>query len=175
MMNVTKRVPGTQDTAGEPLAAVLRKRGLRTTPQRILIEDALHSIGRHATADEVRAAVAERLPNCTTPTVYATLELLVELGRARKVQVGHGPARFDPRTDNHAHFLCTECGAIEDVPLPDSDRPAALALAAASSAGHEPHSAELVIEGRCARCRRERRRSAKRQATASRRRRRPLR
>lgn len=143
-----------QSSAAEPLAAALRSRGLRVTPQRLLIEEALRRIGRHATAEEVRRAVADRLPHATAPTVYATLELLAELGRVRKVRAGRGPLLFDPRVDRHAHFVCSCCGAVFDLPAqePAEIVDPAPALAAARAAGHQPEAAEVVVEGRCARC-----------------------
>src|SRR3954452_2740040 len=96
----------------EDLGAVLRERGQRVTSQRLVIHRVLHELDAHATADDVLAAVADRLPGVSLPTVYATLELLDELGLARRVAVPGGPALYDPRTAPHHHLVCARCGRV---------------------------------------------------------------
>ena len=61
--------------AEQELAAELRERGLRVTPQRLFIYRALIELDRHVSAEEVLAAVGESLPNVSLPTVYSTLDL----------------------------------------------------------------------------------------------------
>ena len=131
------------------LTAALRRSGQRVTMQRVLVHRALHELGRHATAEEVRARVGERLPGMSPPTVYATLELLEGLGLARRIAAAGGPVRFDPRTDDHAHMACRSCGAIADL---DTDVDAEPALAGARAAGFAPERAELLVSGHCAAC-----------------------
>ena len=57
---------------------MLRERGLRLTPQRQLILEAVHELG-HATPEQVHTAVRERVAGVNITTVYRTLELLEEL------------------------------------------------------------------------------------------------
>src|SRR4051794_8569329 len=97
------------------LEQALHERGLRVTPQRVLISRALRELDRHVSADEVLGAVSERLPNASLPTVYATLELLGELGMVRRVSAGPGAALYDPRTDTHQHLVCSNCRRVEDL------------------------------------------------------------
>ena len=136
-------------TPDSELAASLRSRGQRVTSQRLVIHAALRELGRHATADEVLNAVSPRLPSVSLPTIYATLELLEELGVVRRVQAGPGPALWDPRTEAHHHLVCRRCGTVEDV---EGDVDAAPPLAAARRAGFAPETVELVVSGLCARC-----------------------
>src|SRR4051794_13053857 len=100
------------------LSSALRRRGQRVTSQRLGIHRVLHELDRHATAEEVLGAVADRLPGVSLPTVYATLELLEQLGAVRRVAVPGGPALFDPRTDPHHHAVCAVCGKAQDVEAP---------------------------------------------------------
>jgi Fe2+ or Zn2+ uptake regulation protein len=133
----------------EELAALLHSRGQRATPQRYAILCELHRRGRHATADEIGRAVRAQLPGTSTPTVYATLELLVELGLVRRIDTGVGAALYDGGTDPHQHMVCRCCGQVEDLDGQlDTDR----VLSAAGAAGFSPEGAELVVSGRCARC-----------------------
>lgn len=131
------------------LEDALRSRGMRVTPQRVLINRALRELDRHVTADEVLAAVSERLPNASLPTVYATLELLEQLEMVRRVAARSGAALYDPRVDEHQHLVCRSCGRVEDLDVAvDSAR----ALRAARRRGFEPSDAELVVSGLCGGC-----------------------
>lgn len=130
------------------LAAALRERGQRVTSQRLVIGRLLRELDRHVTAEEVLRRASEQLPGVSLPTVYATLDLLAELGEARRVSVG-GPVLYDPRTEDHAHLRCRECGAVTDVDIPFDT---AVALRAAREAGFAPEAAEVVVEGLCADC-----------------------
>jgi Fe2+ or Zn2+ uptake regulation protein len=131
------------------LATVLRERGRRVTSQRLIIHEELVRLSRHATAEQVLAAVSERLPGLSLPTVYATLDLLEELGLARRVAGVDGAALYDPRTEPHHHLVCRECGAAEDVDIPLDLGPAE---AAARSRGFHPRHAEVTVSGLCSRC-----------------------
>jgi Fe2+ or Zn2+ uptake regulation protein len=131
------------------LESALRERGLRVTPQRVLIHRAVRELDRHVTADEVLDAVSARLPNASLPTVYSTLELLDEMGMVRRLAARSGAALYDPRIDEHQHVVCRRCGRVEDLDVPvDSVR----ALRAARKRGFEPSDAELVVSGLCADC-----------------------
>jgi Fe2+ or Zn2+ uptake regulation protein len=131
------------------LSTALHERGMRVTPQRVVLHRALLELDRHVTADELLDAVSERLPNVSLPTIYATLDLLEELGMVRRVQRA-GTTLFDPRTDSHHHLICTSCGSIEDL---DSDLDTGALERAAARHGFEHERIEAVVHGRCARCR----------------------
>src|SRR3954466_8383880 len=137
------------DAAAEArLVAALRERGQRVTSQRLIIHRLLRDIDRHVTAEEVLRRASEQLPGVSLPTVYATLDLLAELGEARRVSVG-GPVLYDPRVGDHAHLRCRVCGRVDDLEIPlDTAR----ALRAARATGFEADGAELVVEGRCEDC-----------------------
>lgn len=137
------------DAMVDDLATALRERGMRVTPQRVVLHRALRELDRHVTADELLDAVADRLPNVSLPTIYATLELLEELGMVRRVQRA-GTTLYDPRTDPHHHLVCSVCGSIEDL---SSELDTAKLELAAARHGFEHERIEAVVHGRCARCR----------------------
>jgi Fe2+ or Zn2+ uptake regulation protein len=132
------------------LHAALRARGQRVTPQRLAIAAAVRQMDRHAIVDEVFTAVAERMPGVSLPTVYATLELLEDMGLVRRVATESGTAVFDPRTDEHHHMVCRRCGAIADVDGPIDH---AVLMDATRGTGFAPDEAQVVIRGLCATCR----------------------
>jgi Fe2+ or Zn2+ uptake regulation protein len=135
--------------ADQRLAAALRASGHRVTSQRLIIHRELHRRQHHLTAEQVRAAVAENLPGTSTPTVYATLELLAQLGFVRRICAGTGAALYDARTAPHHHVVCRECGRVEDLEV---EVDAAPVLGAARAAGFQPRDTQVLVSGRCATC-----------------------
>jgi Fe2+ or Zn2+ uptake regulation protein len=131
------------------LSAALRERGQRVTPQRLVVARVLDELRRHATADMVFGEVSARMPGVSLPTVYATLDLLEELGLVARVASEGGAVVYDPRADAHHHLVCRSCGAIEDI---DADVETAAALSAARAGGFTPESAQVVVKGLCAAC-----------------------
>ncbi|HEX4107672.1 MAG TPA: Fur family transcriptional regulator [Solirubrobacteraceae bacterium] len=127
----------------------LRERGLRVTSQRLVIHRALRARSQHVSAEQVHEQIAESLPGTSLPTVYATLELLEELGLTRRVDRGAAPLLFDSRTTPHGHALCRSCGAIVD--LEGATAPPA-ALREARALGFSPDHAQVLVSGRCAAC-----------------------
>jgi Fe2+ or Zn2+ uptake regulation protein len=133
----------------EQLSAVLHERGQRVTPQRLVINRALRELDRHVTADEVLAAVADRLPNVSLPTVYSTLELFEDLGLVHRIGVSQGALLFDPRPEPHDHMVCDNCGKVEDV---QAGIELGRAFERAERGGFTPRRAEVRINGLCAEC-----------------------
>jgi Fe2+ or Zn2+ uptake regulation protein len=134
----------------DSLHSALRARGQRVTPQRLAIAGAVRALGHHATAEEIFTEVGGRVPGVSLPTVYATLELLEEMGLVRRVATDSGTSVYDPRTDEHHHLVCRRCGAIADV---DGEVDHHVLLSAARGAGFAPDEAQVVIRGLCAACR----------------------
>jgi Fur family ferric uptake transcriptional regulator/Fur family peroxide stress response transcriptional regulator len=131
------------------LAAALRERGQRVTPQRLMVARVLSDLDRHVTAEVVFDEVSRRMPGVSLPTVYATLELLEGVGLVHRVASERGAVVYDPRTDSHHHLVCRRCGAIVDLDGPvDADA----LLSAARSAGFAPDHAQVVVRGLCADC-----------------------
>ncbi len=133
----------------ERLAGKLRDRGLRVTPQRLVIHRALCGHSQHMTAEQLLASVSDVLPGTSLPTVYSTLELLEGLELVRRVGTGNGAVVFDSRVEPHAHTVCRRCGAMADLEgaaAPDD------ALARAGATGFVPDHAQLVVWGLCRSC-----------------------
>ncbi len=95
----------------------LRKKGYRLTPQRLMVLDALHSVDRHISAEEIYAQVKEKYPYANISTVYRTLDLLKELGLVTEINQGDGRVRYHPlEKGDHHHLICSKCGKILDLP-----------------------------------------------------------
>src|SRR5207253_8169043 len=92
------------------LKTALKQRGLRMTPQRQLILDAVAALHGHISADQVYQQVIRQFPDVNVTTVYRTLEVLEELGLIRHTHFHDGVAQYQ-RTDEapHHHLMCTRC------------------------------------------------------------------
>jgi Fe2+ or Zn2+ uptake regulation protein len=137
------------DTDDQALTSALRGRGQRVTPQRLVINRALRRLDRHASAEEVARAIEPELPGVSVPTVYATLDLLADLGFARRVTAAPRLVLYDPRTDDHHHLVCRGCGRVDDFETPLDG---GAALRSARRRGFRAEHVELVVSGLCESC-----------------------
>jgi len=120
----------------------------RNTKQRALILEIVRSRCDHPTADEIYSDVRRQDPKISRGTVYRNLNFLAEIGEVNHIRV---PAadRFDLRTDLHYHIMCTECGAVTDVPIPYSEEND---KKAEESTGFKVNRHRGVFEGICPEC-----------------------
>ncbi|MBN2462936.1 MAG: transcriptional repressor [Dehalococcoidia bacterium] len=96
---------------------VLRGRGYRLTPQRMMVVEALHGADKHVSAEEIYVQVKAKYPYANISTVYRTLDLLKELGLVTEIALGDGCVRFHPAEKGHHHHLvCQKCGKMIDLP-----------------------------------------------------------
>lgn len=96
------------------LRELLRSHGLRITPQRLIVIDALFRIKNHPTAEEIARFVRNDQPNIATGTIYHILEILVNKGLLAKVKTDHDVMRYDIVVERHHHLYCSDCNQIED-------------------------------------------------------------
>jgi Fe2+ or Zn2+ uptake regulation protein len=88
----------------------LRSRGFRMTPQRMAILHVLHHAGSHLSPGEIFKEARRELPGLTEPTVYRTLEFLVENGLVHPSHSGNGHFTYQIAGEEHHHMLCRLCG-----------------------------------------------------------------
>ena len=131
------------------LMSALRERGYRVTAPRLLVHRAVRRSDAHLTAEQVHSALAPSLPSLSSATVYATLDLLDELGFVRRISSPGGTAVYDPRLDPHHHVFCRSCEAITDLDAPVRD---AAARRVAERDGFKVDHAELQLSGLCRSC-----------------------
>jgi Fur family transcriptional regulator, ferric uptake regulator len=126
------------------LAARLRERGLRMTPQRQQVLDAVRSL-EHATPERISEAV----PGIDVTTVYRALELLEELELVKHAHLGHGAPSYRPAEDDHVHVVCHACGSVIDAPHDLVDE---LADRLMGERGFVLDRSHFTVFGRCAMC-----------------------
>lgn len=103
-------------TKREELIARFRHLGLRVTPQRLLVLEALATSRSHMTADEIMRWTAERYPAINLATIYRTLDLLTSVGLVTQTDLGGGASKFEVAGDTpHHHLVCEHCGYVMEV------------------------------------------------------------
>ena len=88
--------------------------GLKITPQRMSILEAIYTLNNHPTADNIIEFIRETHPNVATGTVYKVLDVLVENKVIKKVKTDKDIMRYDGIIESHHHLYCSECDLIED-------------------------------------------------------------
>lgn len=92
----------------------LVSKGLKVTPQRMVVLQALHKLKTHPTAEEIKDFIRVNNPNVAVGTVYKILETFVEKGLVKKVKTDRDVMRYDAILDIHHHLYCYESDRIED-------------------------------------------------------------
>jgi Fur family ferric uptake transcriptional regulator len=135
-------------TGRAALRETLHQRGMRMTPQRQFVLDALLDLG-HATPEQICHHVQRSTPTVNITTIYRTLELLESLGVVRHTHLGHGAPSYSVHEHQHVHLVCHECGRVEEVPLRIMDE---LAGTLRATYGFELDASHLALSGRCREC-----------------------
>lgn len=99
--------------------AYLRENDLKYTKTRQEIYNFLTNTHSHPTAEEVFKEVKKTLPGISYATIYNVLNLFVDRGLAKVVSTYEDKKHYDGNLTPHIHFVCLECGKIEDVDYED--------------------------------------------------------
>ena len=133
------------------LRNTLHQRGMRMTPQRQLVLDAVRELG-HATPEQISQKVQGTASTVNITTVYRALDLLEELGLVRHTHLGHGAPTYSTEDHEHVHLVCHRCGRLDEVPCELLDE---LASALDRRRGFELDATHLALSGICETCRSE--------------------
>jgi Fur family peroxide stress response transcriptional regulator len=118
------------------------------TVQRRAILEELARRDDHPTADDMYAAVQERIPGVSRTTVYRVLDTLVDVGAARRVAHPGAAVRYDAKVHRHHHLVCSHCGKVRDLEDASLD-----ALKPRTRVGFEVYDYSVHFTGLCAGCR----------------------
>lgn len=89
-------------------------KGLKVTPQRISVLEAVYLLGNHPTAEMITEHIKSTHPNIATGTVYKVLEVLVDNRLVKRVKTDKDAMRYDGILESHHHLYCSESEKIED-------------------------------------------------------------
>lgn len=92
----------------------ISEKGLKVTPQRVKVLEAIYKLKNHPTADQIIGFIHKTDPNIGSGTVYNVLDVLVKNQIIRKVKTDKDVMRYDGILEDHHHLYCKECDYIED-------------------------------------------------------------
>lgn len=98
----------------DEIRSKLIEKGLKVTPQRIAILEAIIVLNNHPTVENIIEYIRNNHPNIATATVYKVLDALVENQLINKVKTDRDYMRYDAILDKHHHLYCSESDRIED-------------------------------------------------------------
>ncbi len=98
------------------LAQELEHRGIIPTRQRLLIAQLLFNRDTHFTANELYLQVNKGHRRVCRATVYNVLNVFVQAGIVRAINVDAGRTFYDVNTQPHHHFYNVDTGVLSDVP-----------------------------------------------------------
>ena len=90
------------------------EKGLKVTPQRIAILEAIFQLNNHPTAENIIDYIRKNHPNIATATVYKVLDALVANELIKKVKTEKDIMRYDAVMEKHHHLYSAESDRIED-------------------------------------------------------------
>ncbi|MCF8223953.1 MAG: transcriptional repressor [Bacteroidales bacterium] len=96
------------------IISVLKDRGLKVTPQRIAVLDALYSTNEHPSAEKLIDIVRRNNPHIAKGTIYKILDFFIESGLVKKVHSAGDRMRYDAFTERHHHLYSLDTDRIED-------------------------------------------------------------
>lgn len=129
--------------------ALLNECGINRTLHRLLIVDFLLAHPGHWSAEEIYEGLRQENQSLARATVYNSLKTLLE-GHALKVlDLKQSEKRYEILQHRHAHSVCTECGRIRDISLPNDF---AMQQNEMKNDGFQFADLQLTFYGICAEC-----------------------
>jgi Fur family transcriptional regulator, ferric uptake regulator len=94
---------------------LLRERGLKATPQRIAVLDALSGRCRPMTVEDLIGKLGRNAFDLVT--LYRILTVFSQLGLVRRCDFGDGEVRYEwvqpGLSHHHHHVICTSCRRVD--------------------------------------------------------------
>jgi Fur family peroxide stress response transcriptional regulator len=119
------------------------------TRQRGVVLEVVRTSENHLTASEVYEAARKLLPSISYATVYNSLRYLKDAGLVDEITFGNAASRFDRETARHDHAICSVCGKLVDLDLPQTVE---LMRVAARHSRFKAQSIRLTLVGICPDC-----------------------
>jgi Fur family peroxide stress response transcriptional regulator len=100
----------------EELVERLRHSGVRVTPQRLAIAEAVVNSTDHPSVQQIFDRVRQHFPSMTLATIYATLGVLENSGLIQELPF-QKQSRYEANMKPHINLVCVQCGNVTDADL----------------------------------------------------------
>jgi len=132
------------------VAELLREKGHRLTPQRMMVLEVIVNCGGHICVEHIFEQLVARYPFAHKSTVYRTVELLHQMGVVTQTDLGEGRVQFElAQRGKHHHIVCERCGRVEVL---DDDLFTPVRSALLDRYGFTADLEHFAIFGRCRDC-----------------------
>ena len=123
-----------------------REKGLRMTPQRVMIAQVIDAAEDHPDAEEIRTRAQAHDAKISLATIYRTLKQFEDEGILERLDFGDGRARFeDAKRAHHDHLLDMDTGEVIEFVDPEIE---ALQEEIAKKLGYELIGHKFELYGR---------------------------
>lgn len=98
----------------ETFAKYLSSKDLKLTKEREAVLREIFLYRGHLEAEDLWHRLRKKKKRASRATIYRTLELLVDSGIVRKVDLGHGHSHYEHVLGHahHEHMVCLKCGKV---------------------------------------------------------------
>jgi len=125
-----------------------KTKNTRDTRQKDFVHNFLSLTHIHPTADQVVKEAKKKGVRVSVTTAYRILNRMVETGDAVYLSGKDGQLHYDAIRNDHIHFVCRDCGTIQDVFLSQEE----IHKFADQIHLHIGHIQEVVAYGVCTEC-----------------------
>lgn len=122
---------------------------INLTVQRRAILEVVQQSHDHPTAADIIERLREKGFNFAYGTVYNSLRYLTEVHLIQELKLGESVSRYDARTEEHQHIVCTSCGKVEEVLV---DIPQSWLDQVSEQTKYSIKHPHIVMEGLCEQC-----------------------
>jgi Fur family peroxide stress response transcriptional regulator len=92
----------------------LVEKGLKVTPQRMAILEAIYTLNNHPTAEMIMNYIKDTHPGISSATIYKVLDALEENQLIKRVKTDKDIKRYDGMVEKHHHLYSSESEEIKD-------------------------------------------------------------
>ncbi len=127
--------------------SLLKDYDLKVTPQRVAIVEELYVNG-HMNIDDLYKKLLAKFPSVSLATIYKNINAMIEKVFLSEVKIPNTKSVYELVKAEHAHLVCSSCGAIEDVTVNTND----VLKEASTLSNFEIKSTNIVLAGLCPDC-----------------------
>ncbi len=100
----------------QEIAEQLREWGVRVTPQRLGIAEAVLNSTDHPSVQQIFDRVRDHFPSMTLATIYSTLNVLERSGLIQELPFPQF-SRYESNLEPHVNLVCVKCGDVTDATI----------------------------------------------------------
>ena len=134
----------------QEITAQLRGWGVRVTPQRLAIAEAVINSTDHPSVQQIFERVRDHFPSMTLATIYSTLDVLERSGLIQELPFPQF-SRYESNLEPHVNLVCVKCSNVTDATV-GQEMVARLKTQISSESSFQVAWQRVDFHGWCATC-----------------------